>query len=115
MARTSPQRRLQNRVSIDPEMGSIYEHLVALDPKIRAREIVYLLRLGAEVHLSARALRLDAEVARAPRTPAPQTQTVEASATSPSLNRNPDESTALRMATWDLNAMCTPPPRSANC
>jgi hypothetical protein len=103
--------RIQHRISIDPRMGHLYEWLASMDAVTRSREVLYLLRLGGEVHLSSRALVLSVErnVAGLPESakpghasPAPPNGCSEASAV---------RSSADRMSAWDLSAMCTPPPR----
>jgi hypothetical protein len=93
-------RRLQHRISLDSSMGALYEWLSSLDPATRAREVVYLVRLGAEVHLGAKAVQLS--VPASPQVAQP-----------PVVPGKPEgDSVATTMAAWNLAAMCTPPPRS---
>lgn len=69
-------------------MGPLYEWLSTLDAATRAREVVYLVRLGAEVHLGAKAVRLAGP----------------AEAVAPTgVADEPD------MGAWNLDVMCVPP------
>jgi len=78
-------------------MGALYENLRALDAATRAREIVYLIRLGAEVHFGAKSLHL-----AAPGSPG-STPALTVAHTANTDANIPD------MASWDFASMCTPP------
>lgn len=81
-------------------MGALYEWLSSLDPATRSREVVYLVRLGAEVHLGRKSVHLSVPVL--PHVTQP-----------PIVSDNSEgDPSATTMAHWNLAAMCTPPPRS---
>jgi len=103
--------RIQHRISIDPRMGHLYEWLASMDAVTRSREVVYLLRLGSEVHFSSRALVLSVD-----RDAAGQPESAKPGRASPAPPNGRSEasdsrSSADRMSGWDFNAMCTPPRR----
>jgi hypothetical protein len=54
-------RRLQHRISIDAGMGDLYHWLASLDTATRSREVLYLMRLGSEVHFARKAVLLAIE------------------------------------------------------
>ena len=97
MTKIAVRVRLQHRVSIDPDMGALYEWLASLPPATRAREVVYLVRLGAAVHLGQSFGPL------APARPASQNSVEPAPLAEPG---------KAVMADWDLGAMCTPRQRA---
>ena len=41
--------RIQSRLSIDPDMGEIYDWLIGLSPVVRGRELLHAARLGRAV------------------------------------------------------------------
>lgn len=41
--------RIQSRLSIDPDMGEIYDWLIGLSPVVRGRELLHAARLGHAV------------------------------------------------------------------
>lgn len=81
-------KRLQHRISIDPSMGPIYDWLRDLDSATRAREVVYLVRLGALVHMGSKGVHLS--VAHDEHLANPQPPS---------------------MKDWDFDNVCVPPPR----
>lgn len=91
-------KRLQHRVSLDKAMGPLYEWLCTLDAPTRAREIVYLIRLGAQVHLGTKSVHLAS--AGVPISADPG-HSVERGATA--------GAQVSSMASWDFDSMCTPP------
>lgn len=104
-------RRFQHRVSIDAGMGELYKWLASLDAATRSREVLYLVRLGSEVHFARRAVLLAVE-----RDTAGKLADVEVEKTTSTSSLEGSEATAARssaarMSRWDLNTLCTPPPR----
>lgn len=95
-------KRLQHRISLDPAMGQLYDWLCTLDPATRAREVVYLVRLGAEVHLGARSLHLAGGNGRVGEPALAGNRTEE---------RPAQEDGLVNMDPWNLADMVTPPRR----
>lgn len=75
-------------------MGPLYEWLRDLDAPTRAREVLFLVRLGAQVHLGAKTLNIVVA-------PAPEPSSAEA----PGL-KEPN------MEHWGFDEICVPPRRS---
>ena len=110
MSSLARNRRLQHRISIDSGMGDLYHWLASLDTATRSREVLYLMRLGSEVHFARKAVLLAVE--------RDEGRHAGMEAEQPSPTRFVDGSeaaaaraSAARMSGWDLNALCTPPPR----
>ncbi|TWO70032.1 hypothetical protein FN976_16965 [Caenimonas sedimenti] len=111
MASAGIGKRLQHRVSIDASMGEVYEWLASLDVATRSREVLYLVRLGAEIHLGRRSVQLAVGGDLRLQIPEERRPTI---ATPPSGDDGVVASTvASRMAGWDLGAICTPPARAS--
>lgn len=83
-------------------MGPLYDWLCTLDSATRAREVVYLVRLGAEVHLGARSLHLAGGEERIGE---------PASAGNRNDERPAQEDGPVDMDPWNLPVMVTPPRR----
>jgi hypothetical protein len=87
-------KRLQHRISIDSGMGPLYEWLSDLDAPTRAREVLYLVRLGAQVHLGAKTLNI--MVAPVQEQSSPSAPDVK----------------SPNMEDWGFDQICVPPRRS---
>ncbi len=112
MSLVATSRRLQHRVSIDAGMGELYHWLASMDSTTRSREILYLVRLGSEVHFARRAVVLAVQADAVGSRAAEETERRPAIRSDDGSEGSAARSSAALMSSWDLNALCTPPPRT---
>jgi hypothetical protein len=116
-AKISSPQRLQPRVTLDAEMGDLFEWVNALAPGVRARELQYLLRLGYAVHIgrvliSAIGSQPSESPHRAASRPKDTGQTMELFGDRPTFDplvQAQQEDMAF-MKNWNLLDICVPPP-----